>query len=188
MGENSFFSTGTDEHGQKIIRSAATQGFDHPLDLVDDISREYRKTFQKFAISVTSFEHGRFIRTSDLEHHKTAQIVWNRIRKNITVEKYSGWYSTPDEAFIGTKEIEEKDGKKYNSTNGHLLEYIEEENYVFDFAEYLDEIENWAKSALNEPKLILREIEDRRKEGRTKLSISRPTRRVPWGVKEGFII
>lgn len=46
----------------------------------------------------------------------------------------------------------------------------------------MDDIEEWAKNALNEPQEVLSEIEQRRKEGRTKLSISRPRKRVKWGV------
>ena len=70
----------------------------------------------------------------------------------------------------------------FNTENGHLLEYVKEENYIFEFGTFLDEIETWAKSALNEPDVILAEIADRRKHGRTQLSISRPRKRVNWGV------
>lgn len=125
---------------------------------------------------------GKFIRTSHKSHHKTAQLFWTRIQKHLTLEKYGGWYSTPDEAFITQKDIKETDGKMYNIHNGHRLEYIQEENYVFEFGQFLDEIEHWAKGALNEPAAVLKEIEARRAEGRTKLSVSRPRRRVNWGV------
>ena len=54
-GVKSVLSVGTDEHGQKIIRTANQLGYDHPQNLVDEVSQEYIKTFHKFNIS---FERG----------------------------------------------------------------------------------------------------------------------------------
>ncbi|CAG5097262.1 Oidioi.mRNA.OKI2018_I69.XSR.g15001.t1.cds [Oikopleura dioica] len=180
------FSIGTDEHGQKIIRSAAQQGYDHPELLVNNISDLYRRTFKKFSISVASLDDAIYMRTTNPEHHEAAQKLWSRLRSkgHIRIKNYEGWYSTPDESFVGNKEIVEKDGKHFSSVNGHQLEWISEENYIFDFEPFLSEIEAWIEKAVTPDvaKVLIDELKERRNTGNTSLSISRPRKRVPWGV------
>ncbi|CBY38518.1 unnamed protein product [Oikopleura dioica] len=180
------FSLGTDEHGQKIIRSAAQQGYDHPEILVNNISDLYRRTFKKFSISVASLDDAIFMRTTTSEHHQAAQKLWTRLRSKgfIKMQNYEGWYSTPDEAFVGAKEIIEKDGKHFSAVNGHKLEWVSEENYIFEFEPFLNEIQSWIVKAVapDAAKILIDELKDRRKTGNMSLSISRPRNRVPWGV------
>ena len=172
-GSEGIFTFGTDEHGQKVVRAATERAFDHPQVLVDEMSRQYRAAFNTFGISMGSTEGARWVRTTWKKHHLAAQHFWRRIEKHISLQDYSGWYSTPDEAFIGEKDIEEKDGKKFNIQNGHELEFVSEMNYIFEYGDFLDEIEAWAAKAINQPDHILKEIQQRRKSGRTQLSISR---------------
>ncbi|CBY19815.1 unnamed protein product [Oikopleura dioica] len=157
------FSLGTDEHGQKIIRSAAQQGYDHPEILVNNISDLYRRTFKKFSISVASLDDAIFMRTTTSEHHQAAQKLWTRLRSKgfIKMQNYEGC-----------------------AVNGHKLEWVSEENYIFEFEPFLNEIESWIVKAVapDAAKILIDELKDRRKTGNMSLSISRPRNRVPWGV------
>ena len=192
---NSYLATGTDEHGTKIVRNYHQNKFKYDSidDFVDSIASEYRSQFEKMRISVDERDGGRFTRTTDEKHKKSAIKMWNKIKHNIKLEEHEGWYSYNDEVFVPeTKQIiDEKTGKRYAADSMHELELVAEENYFFDFSEYLDGIELYIRTAVKTTniKKLLNEIEQYREDpSKAKLCVSRPNKRMivsndrTWGV------
>jgi methionyl-tRNA synthetase len=175
-GEEVFFSTGTDEHGQKIWEAAQKSGQDVQA-YVDHYVEEVKKLEGALALTPDNF-----IRTTDPKHIHAAQEMWRRCLANGDIYKkaYSGVYCVGCEAFKTERELE----------NGHcilhphlVLETIEEENYFFKFSSYTDKLLTY----LETPHVITPEW--RREEaiafvrnGLEDFSISREKHRLSWGV------
>ena len=179
QGFDVFFLTGTDEHGQKIQRSAQNANMD-PQSFCDQIS----KTF--FNLSKTlNLSNDDFIRTTENRHKKSVVNLWNILEKKneIYLSKYSGWYSVSDEAFYSEDEIEDVDNKKVSKSSGSPVEWVEEESYFF-------KLSKWQKPLLkfyNEnPNFILPESRKNEvisfvKSGLKDLSVSRKS--FSWGIQ-----
>ena len=179
QGFDVFFLTGTDEHGQKIQRSAQNANMDPQL-FCDQIS----KTF--FNLSKTlNLSNDDFIRTTENRHKKSVVNLWNILEKKneIYLSKYSGWYSVSDEAFYSEDEIEDVDNKKVSKSSGSPVEWVEEESYFF-------KLSKWQKPLLkfyNEnPNFILPESRKNEvisfvKSGLKDLSVSRKS--FSWGIQ-----
>ena len=97
------FVTGTDEHGQKIQKSADKRKLS-PNVFCNEISKVFLDLTKTLNLSNTDF-----IRTTEDRHHKTVQKLWKILeeKKFIYLSKYSGWYSVSDEAFYTESEIVE---------------------------------------------------------------------------------
>src|SRR5581483_1311969 len=101
------FLTGTDEHGQKVEKSARAAGVD-PQTFCDRVSENFRAMTRLMAIS-----NDEFIRTTEPRHIASSQAIWRAIaannspkgRPNIYLDKYDGWYAVRDEAFYGEEEL-----------------------------------------------------------------------------------
>jgi len=102
-GEDVLFSTGTDEHGQKIQRAAANKGMT-PKELADKTVENFKALWQKLNIS-----NDDFIRTTEERHHKTVQTIFGLLREKGDIYKgtYEGWYCVPCETCAG-----EPDGRR----------------------------------------------------------------------------
>jgi len=89
------FMTGTDEHGQKIQKSAQNADID-PQEFVDKVAENFRELANKADIS-----YDVFLRTTSENHKKCVKHVWSELVKggHIYLDKYAGWYSMRDEAF-----------------------------------------------------------------------------------------
>jgi methionyl-tRNA synthetase len=87
-GFDVMFLTGTDEHGQKVNKSAELAGVD-PQDFVDQVSQNFRDL-----MPVLNVTPDRFIRTTEAEHKRAAQDIWNRLvaSGDIYLGSYEGWY------------------------------------------------------------------------------------------------
>lgn len=175
-GEEVFFTTGTDEHGQKIWQKAQEQGEDVRA-YVDRYAAEFRKLHDLLALS-----NDAFIRTTDASHVAAAQELWRRCEAagDIYKKKYIGLYCVGDEAFV--KESDLVDGKCPNHPTLELVE-IEEENYFFRFSNYADKL----LAYLSQKDCIIPDW--RRQEairfvegGLDDFSISREAARMSWGV------
>ena len=94
-GYDVFFLTGSDEHGQKIQRTAEEQGVS-PLEYVDGIVAEFQKLWVRLGIS-----NDDFIRTSEARHHRVVQEIFRRIYEKGDIYKgsYTGLYCTPCESY-----------------------------------------------------------------------------------------
>ncbi len=176
MGREVFFTTGTDEHGQKIFQKAQEEGRD-VKEYADHFAGQFSKLKEGLGLSYDAF-----IRTTDPAHKAAAQELWRRClaKGDIYKKKYKGLYCVGDEAFI--KETDLVDGKCPNHPTMQPQE-IEEENYFFRLSAYQDKLLTYLKS----PKAILPDW--RREEaikfvesGLEDFSISREKARMSWGV------
>ena len=100
-GFDVMFLTGTDEHGQKVDKSAAAKGID-PQTFTDQVSQNFRDLAGHM-----NFSNDDFIRTTEERHKKACQALWNTLleKGEIYLGSYDGWYSVRDEAFYGEKEL-----------------------------------------------------------------------------------
>lgn len=176
MGHDVFFNTGTDEHGQKIAEKADSEGVERQA-YVD----RYAAQFDKLKASL-NLSYDRFIRTSEADHQAAAQEIWRRCADNGYIDKklYTGLYCVGDEMFL--RESDLIDGRCPNHPNQDPIE-IEEENYYFKLSQF----EDYLIEYLSDERSIIPEWQRQWalefvKNGLGDLSISRPKKRVNWGV------
>lgn len=131
-GYDVFFLTGSDEHGQKIQRSAAEKGVT-PLQYVDPIVAGFQKLWQRLTIS-----NDDFIRTTEDRHVKVVQEIFRRIYEKGDIYKgeYKGLYCTPCEAYWTEHQL--KDGQCPDC--GRPVEEVAEEAYFFKMSHYADQL------------------------------------------------
>lgn len=125
------FLTGTDEHGQKVEKSAAMAGVD-PKQFVDKVSENFRDLAR-----VMDCTHDDFIRTTEDRHRKAAQHLWDELlrRDEIYLGGYSGWYAVRDEAFYQESEL--VNGK---APTGADVEWVTEPSYFFRLSQWQDRL------------------------------------------------
>ncbi len=130
-GRNVRFLTGTDEHGQKVERSAQARG-QTPQQFADEISGAFRDMTRLLNIS-----HDDFIRTTEPRHVHGVEALWRELerRGEIYLGRFAGWYSVRDEAFYDESEL--VDGK---APTGADVEWLEEENYFFRLSAWQDRL------------------------------------------------
>ncbi len=180
-GKAVFFLTGTDEHGQKVQKAAQQRGLS-PKEHADQMVVNFKNLWKKLNIS-----NDAFIRTTDEEHKKVVQEVLMKLyeKGEIVKRPYRGWYCTPDERFWTDKEIE--DGRCPDC--GRPVEEIEEDNYFFLMSKYQDALLQYIEK---NPGYILPETRKNEVIGFLKsnplgdLCISRPKKRLSWGVELPF--
>jgi len=167
------FLTGTDEHGQKVEKSAAAAGI-APKDFVDRVSGNFRE----LAVAM-HFSNDDFIRTTEPRHFKAAQALWKALEANgqVYLGSYSGWYSVRDEAFYGEKEL--IDGK---APTGADVEWVEEPSYFFRLSDWQEALLEFyeANPEFIAPKSRRNEVLSFVKSGLHDLSISRTS--FKWGI------
>ena len=178
IGRDVFFSTGTDEHGQKVFESAQSAGEKDTKIYADKYSLRFKELLKVLNISVDNF-----IRTTDPLHKKAAEEIWRRCDKagDIYKKKYKGKYCVGCESFKRDTDLDEK-GRCLLHLNLEI-KVLEEENYFFRFSKYQDKLFDY----LSHPGVILPEW--RRGEavkfvegGLEDFSISREKERLSWGV------
>jgi methionyl-tRNA synthetase len=173
LGYDTFFLTGTDEHGQKIERSASAAGTT-PQQFTDRVSAEFRKLFDRMNISYNDF-----IRTTEPRHKQGVQELWKRLLEKGFIYKgtYTGQYCVFDEAFV--------DGAKPGDPCpdcGRTTETVSEENYYFKLSAFADKL---LQHFQEDPEFIRPETRRNEviafvKSGLRDLSISRST--FKWGI------
>ncbi len=176
MGDEVFFNTGTDEHGQKIAGKADEKG-ESRQTYVDHYAAEFGKLKD-----VLNLSYDAFIRTTDAHHKHAAQEIWKRCaaQGDIYKKKYKGLYCVGDEMFM--KESELVDGKCPNHPNMELQE-IEEENYFFRLSKYQDYLlEYLGREGVVVPEWRRQEAINFVAAGLEDFSISRERSRLDWGV------
>lgn len=129
--DNVFFLTGTDEYGQKAEKAAKATGLS-PLEFVRKISLSDKEQQDSLNIS-----YDRFIETTDEDHTKVAQEIWNKVNKSgdIYLSKYNGLYCEGCEAYYEESDL--KNGKCPLHPNQEIKK-ISEENYFFKWSNYKD--------------------------------------------------
>jgi methionyl-tRNA synthetase len=176
QGDDVIFSIGTDEHGGKIAEKAAELGLT-PKALADQMSARFSDLADKLEIS-----HDRFIRTTDEGHEERAKLIWQKLKKDIYKDKYSGWYCTGDEAFFTEAEVKANNGVCPNHNRPY--EKVEEENYFFKLSAYTDRVLKAIDSGDFRivPETKRNEIVSLMKDGLEDISISRPADKIGWGI------
>jgi methionyl-tRNA synthetase len=172
------FLTGTDEHGQKVEKSAQKAG-KAPKDFCDEISSLFKEMDRELEIS-----NDDFIRTTDPKHYRASQAIWKKLEANgdIYLGKYAGWYSVRDEAFYGEDETEVADGKRRAKPTGTEVDWVEEPSYFFKLSAYQDRLlaHYDAHPDFIQPGHRRNEVVSFVKQGLVDLSISRTS--FKWGV------
>jgi len=130
-GRRVHFLTGTDEHGQKVEKSAAAAGVP-PLEFCDRVSAQFRVLAG--ALNVSNDD---FIRTTEQRHIASCQALWQRLidRGEIYLGSYAGWYSVRDEAFYTEADLVEG-----NAPTGAPVEWVEEPSYFFRLSAWGDRL------------------------------------------------
>jgi len=174
-GEETYFLTGTDEHGQKVEKSAKEKGLD-PKKFVDEIAEKDKKEWDLLNIS-----YDRFIRTTDKDHIKFAQEFYLKAKANgdIYLGKYEGLYCEGCEAYYEKTQLTK--GKCPFHPDRKLLK-ISEENYFFRLSRYQNFLESYIKNHKEFiiPKTKRKEILSFIKRGLKDFSVSRQS--VTWGI------
>ena len=173
LGYDTFFLTGTDEHGQKIERSASAAGTT-AQKFADAVAAEFRTLFDKMGIT-----YNEFIRTTEPRHKQGAQELWKRLQEKGFIYKgtYTGQYCVHDEAYI--------DGAKPGDPCpdcGRITETVSEENYYFKLSAFADKLLKHYQQNLDfiRPETRRNEVIAFVKGGLRDLSVSRST--FKWGI------
>ncbi|MGE5842780.1 MAG: methionine--tRNA ligase [Deltaproteobacteria bacterium] len=179
-GRDTYFLTGTDEHGDKIVTAAEKAGKE-PKEYVDAVSAQFRALWPKLNIS-----NNDFIRTTDSKHQETVKLILNKVKDkgDIYFSDYSGLYCFGCERFYTEREL--VDGK----CPDHQVEptKISESNYFFRMSKYqdwlIDHIQK--KPDFIRPERYRNEVLAFLKEPLEDLCISRPKSRLSWGIPLPF--
>jgi len=168
------FLTGTDEHGQKIEKSAQKANIT-PQELTDKVSEKFRDLS-----SILNLSNDDFIRTTEERHKSAVKHFWQKLQDNghIYQASYSGWYCVRDEAFYTEAQL--IDGK---APTGADVEWVEEPSYFFDLSKWQDKLLEFYEQNPDfiYPTSRRNEVSSFVKSGLNDLSISRTS--FKWGIK-----
>ena len=174
--EDTYFLTGTDEHGIKIQKTSAEKGVS-PKEFCDMNAKKFQEAWKALDI-----DYSQFIRTTDEQHEKIVQKIFKKLvdKGDIYKHSYTGLYCSGCEAFLSEKDLTE-DG--LCPDHQKKPEVVEEENYFFKLTKYKDAIIKHIKTnpdfiipsfRANEVLNQLENIED--------ISVSRVNTNVSWGI------
>jgi methionyl-tRNA synthetase len=172
------FLTGTDEHGQKVQKSAEAAGIS-PQELADRNSLNFKELARLLNIS-----NDDFIRTTEPRQHRAVQALWLRLvdSGDLYLGSYAGWYSVRDEAYYNEDELRDGPGGSRVAPTGAPVEWVEEPSWFFRLSAYQDRL---LKLYEERPDFILpagkrSEVVSFVRGGLRDLSVSRTT--FDWGV------
>ncbi|HEV8389995.1 MAG TPA: methionine--tRNA ligase [Dongiaceae bacterium] len=172
------FLTGTDEHGQKVEKSAQAAGMS-PKDFTDKVSQNFRDLAKAM-----NFSNDDFIRTTEERHIKSCQEIWRRLkdRGEIYLGSYAGWYAVRDEAYYGEDELTTTPSGKKIAPSGAEAEWVEEPSYFFKLSQWGDKLLKFYEDnpLFLAPDSRRNEVISFVKSGLRDLSVSRTT--FNWGV------
>jgi methionyl-tRNA synthetase len=172
LGDDTFFLTGTDEHGQKIERSAAAAGIP-PQQFTDEVSATFREPWKRMGITFDDF-----IRTTEPRHIRGVQRLFTTIQSNgyIYLDTYTGAYCVSDEAFVDVAP-----GTPCPDC-GNITEVLSESNFYFKLSEFQQPVIDLIESneLLIQPDTLRNEVLSFVRSGLKDLSISRTS--INWGI------
>ena len=175
-GANTYFLTGTDEHGQKIAQSAEQRG-KTPKEYADEVSGKFKALWDDFDIT-----YDKFIRTTDDQHKTGVQAAFQKMydKGDIYKGEYEGYYCVSCETFFTEKQLVDE---QFCPDCGKPTNIVKEESYFFKLSAYEDKLIKWYEE--NEDCILPRskknEIVNFVQGGLRDLSISRTS--FDWGVK-----
>lgn len=175
----SFFLTGLDEHGQKCQQTAELKK-QKPQELCDQMAQVFQKTWQALDI-----QYSRFYRTTSPDHKKKVQQALQKLFDShfIYESSYEGWYSVSEEIFY-----KEKDLINGRSPEGKEVIKIKEKNYFFKMSQFKDRLVQHLKQNPHfiYPQERQNEVLGFLNKGLDDLCISRPKKRLQWGIELPF--
>ena len=130
-GYDVYFLTGTDEHGQKVEKSAEAAGVE-PREFTDLVSQNFRDL-----ADFMNYTNDAFIRT-ERRHAMSSQAIWSALKENghIYLGTYNGWYAVRDEAFYAEEELTDGPAGNKIVPSGAECEWVEEPSYFFDLSKW----------------------------------------------------
>ena len=177
-GDNVYFLTGTDEHGQKLEQAAKEFNMD-VLTLCNENSIKFKDLWKKFNIQFDDY-----IRTTEKRHISGVQEMWRRVENSgdLYLGTYSGWYAVRDEAFYNDSELQEDPQGKKIAPSGAEVEWIEEPSYFFRLSEFQERLLEFYEQNPNfiKPKSRRNEVLKFVESGLRDLSVSRTS--FKWGI------
>jgi methionyl-tRNA synthetase len=177
-GKNVFFLTGTDEHGQKIEKSAQEKGI-QPIELADKVVKRFKSLWEELNIS-----YDYFIRTTEKRHEKGVQELFQKLKDKGDIYKgeYKGYYCVSCENFLSEDVPLEKEGHKICPDCGKEAGKVSEKCYFFRLSAYQDKLLDLYEKNPHfvRPKSRMNEIRSFVEKGLKDLSITRST--VKWGI------
>ena len=182
LGENVFFLTGLDEHGQKVQQAAQAEG-KTPQAYCDELAQSWKAFAGKLALT-----NDDFVRTTEQRHKDVVQAALSKLEKQGDLYKtsYRGWYSWRQEAFL-TEKDRNPDGT-WNPIYGEVTELVEE-NWFFKMSQHQDWLIKFLEANPDFVKPDYRRNEVLgflRSEKLDDLCISRPKSRLSWGIPIPF--
>lgn len=176
---NVFFSTGTDEHGQKVEESAMNKG-QETKTFTDTVSQRFKMLTNKLNLT-----NNDFIRTTEERHKKKVSLVWEKLinKDEIYLGDYEGWYSIRDESFISHSDIAtDKDNNKIGPSKD-ILKKVKEPSYFFRLSKWQKPLLEFYKNNKEfvKPNTRYNEVKSFVEQGLEDLSISRTS--FNWGIK-----
>ena len=179
-GEDTFFVTGTDEHGDKIAEAAQKAGIT-PKEYADKISAQFRNLWPELSIT-----NDYFIRTTDTNHIETVRNILQKVYDagDIYFGQYEGYYCVGCERFYMEKELVEGKCPDHQTKP----EYRKESNYFFRMSKYQDWLINYIKENPDfiRPERYKNEVLAFLRDPLEDLCISRPKTRLQWGITLPF--
>ena len=197
-GDEVFFLTGTDEHGQKIEQAAKKAGMS-PKDFADQVAPRFVETWKLLNIS-----YDYFLRTTEERHVQTVQKTLAILfeKQDIYLSEYSGWYCTPCETFWTQTQLKDQrtadSGQRTEKTERTTevvcldckrpIEKITEKNYFFRLSKYQEWLIDYIQShpKFIQPPARREEVLSFLKHPLNDLCISRPKERLEWGIPVPF--
>jgi methionyl-tRNA synthetase len=177
-GYDVFFLTGTDEHGIKMLQTAAKERIT-PRELTERNVPRFQAMAQRLNCS-----NDDFIRTTEPRHYGSSAAIWQRMVEagDIYLSKYSGWYSVRDEAYYDESETRLGEDGVRLGPHGTPVEWVEEDSYFFRLSAYQEKLlDLYAKHPdFVLPKERFNEVMSFVRGGLQDLSISRTT--FDWGI------
>ncbi len=133
-GQVTYFLTGTDEHGIKMVKTAATQGIE-PNQLANQTAAIFQNLWKE--LNITNDD---FLRTSQDRHKLAVQEIVRRLlaKDDIYLGSYEGWYDEGQEAFV--TETEAKNDEYKSSISGKPLTRYSEQSYFFRLTKYAPQV------------------------------------------------
>ena len=135
-GRDTYYLTGTDEHGQKIAKTAEREGVS-PIDICDKYATAFQALNQRLRVS-----NDGYVRTTQPHHMEVCQRLWQRVaatsneagESDIYLNTYKGWYNEREEMFVSDSDAQLCDYK--DASSGKPLVQMEEESYFFRMSRY----------------------------------------------------
>ena len=179
-GDDVFFLTGTDEHGDKIAKAAVTKG-KKTQEFVDETAKVFKETWDKLGLT-----YSYFIRTTSDKHKRVVGYVLQILyeKGEFYLDEYEGNYCFGCERFLTPKELDEKGLCKDHKAPPV---YLKEKNYFFNLQKYQAWLKDYlSKNEVIHPSFYREEVLNLLEEPLPPLCISRPKSRLEWGIELPF--